>query len=261
MINILIFSKDRACQLDLLIRSIKQLWTGWEQFIFNILWTFSGMSFKDAYSEVMKDHPEMNYIQQSDSFKNDVISLVSKDEPYTMFFVDDQVFKEPFELDCPEFKEMLSNEDIMTLSLRLYPGITYCYPRALPSSPPVFIKNYMWKWRDMTGDWSYPTSVDGHVFRTEDLIMVLHNQGYNHPNNFEDALVQVMIRRPFMTCFEKSKVVNNPCNKVGRYGNRHGMITADYLNTMYLAGKRIDLKPILGIMPVSCHQEFSYQWQ
>jgi hypothetical protein len=257
--NIIIFSKDRACQLDLLLRSIKQLWRGWEQFHFNIIWTASTDSFRSGYTQVMTDHPEMFFRCQGD-FKKDLCSLINPKKKYSMFFVDDQVMKEPFDMSCLEVEDFKANENIMALSLRLYPGITYCHPRAMTVSVPKFTRNYLWQWEDCQGDWGYPWSIDSSLFRTEDLIPSIFSRPYTNPNNFEDALVQGMTHRPFMTCFEKSKVVNNPCNKVGFYNNRHGIITAESLNDLYLTGKRIDLSPILNMNPVSCHQEFDYMW-
>jgi len=260
MLNIIIFSKDRACQLDLLLRSIKLLWKEWSDHIINILWTASTSEFKKGYLKLISEHTNINF-KQENNFRNDLINIFDLEKPYSVFFVDDQVFKEPFSLNCSEFKEFKENDDIITLSLRLYPGIKYCYPAKMDSPPPQFIKNYKWHWFGLKGDWGYPASVDGHIIRTKDIAPTIYNAQYTHPNNFEDRLVKTMPFRPLMACFEKSIVVNNPINKVGHYpANKCGTITAESLNEKYLNGERINLDPILGMNPISCHQEFEYQW-
>lgn len=260
MVNVTIFSKDRACQLDLLLRSIKLLWKNWNNNIINVLWTASNKRFEEGYSKLISEHTNISFKKET-NFKKDLISLFDLQKSYSIFFVDDQVFKEPFSLNCSEFSNFKNNEDIMALSLRLYPGIKYCYPARIDSPPPQFIENYKWYWYGLKGDWSYPYSLDGHILRTSDLKNSIYERPYTHPNNLEDWLTKSMPFRPLMTCFEKSIVVNNPINKVGHYtANRCGNINAETLNKRYLNGEKINLNPVLGMNPISCHQEFEYQW-
>lgn len=260
MLNVIIFSKDRACQLDLLLTSIKELWVDWKKYKISILWTASTNEYRKGYSKCLSYHPEMNFKKES-NFKQDLISLFNLNNPYSIFFVDDQVFKEPFILDCKEFKEFEYDEDIMTLSLRLYPGIKYCYPAKIDSPPPDFIEKFKWYWQGYLGDWGYPYSVDAHIMRTGDLKTSIYKGSYTHPNNFEDWLTRSLSFRPLMSCFEKSKVVNNPINKVGHYHANHcGNISAQTLNEKFLSNSRIDLNSIIGMDPISCHQEFNYEW-
>jgi len=260
MFNINIFSKDRACQLDLLLRSIKEFWEDYKDYKISILYKSSTDEYKRAYDSVISEYPEFNFVEEKD-FKEDIYQLINPDADYTMFFVDDQIFKESFKFKTPEFESLKTNEDIMAVSLRLYPGIKKCYPMGnIDTPPPVFGKELIWKWSDFTGDWSYPWSVDGNIFRTKDLIEVIRSKRFTNPNNFEDALKSQMVQRPFMVCSPKSKVINNPCNKVGEYPNIHGDIACEYLNTEFLNGKRLSMKSIKGMEPISCHQEFDYTW-
>jgi hypothetical protein len=60
-----------------------------------------------------------------------------------------------------------------------------------------------------------------------------------------------------MICYEQSKIVNIPANKVqNTYANRYSeMITVFELNQRFLQGDRLSLKPILNIQNTSVHQE------
>jgi hypothetical protein len=64
------------------------------------------------------------------------------------------------------------------------------------------------------------------------------------------------MRQPKMICYDKSIIVNNPCNKVQTVnGNIHGNVNTIDLNNNFLEGKIISMKNIDGIENISCHQE------
>ena len=99
-------------------------------------------------------------------------------------------------------------------------------------------------------------SLDAHFFRTKDIKPYLEKLNYNNPNSLEAILSNFPINKPYMMCFDKSKIINNPCNKVQTNNhNRHGNVDSKFLNDKFLNGYRISLKNIEGIENVSCHQE------
>ena len=49
-----------------------------------------------------------------------------------------------------------------------------------------------WHWMGMEGDWGYPMSLDGHIFRTAEIAPLLEHLDYRNPNVLEAALA----RRP-----------------------------------------------------------------
>ena len=259
MFNILIFSKDRSCQLELLLRSIKTYFIGWEKYTFNILFKYSSESFKQGYDKLKIEHPEFNYIQET-NFKADVIRLLSPYQPYTMFGVDDDVFKETFHPEGNVVQLLDTEENIACLSLRLHPEINFCYTENIPTPAPAFIKTnpHTWLWKGLPGDWGYTQSIDMTVFRTEEILPKCQALPYQNPNTFEGVLAAQQISRPWMTCFEKSKIINIPANKVQTVnGNRCGTTSAELLNSMYLNGYKIDLTNIMGFKNISAHQDIS----
>jgi len=257
--NVTIFSKDRACQLDLLLRSIKDLWKDWHEFKINIIWTYSNVNFKTGYEKVIKEHPEMNFIEQEKNFKESVIKTTNIKKKYTMFLVDDIVFKEP--INIRKDLERLISEDIISISLRLCPRISFCYPQNIQTPAPNLSPDNKWEWKGFLGDWGYPMSVDGNIYRTSDLIEVIKNSDYKNPNTFEDALRTNIPNRPIMTCHNESKIVNIPINLVGAYPNRHGNISAEQLNKRYIDGEKLSLDNIKGFKNISPHQEIELKWK
>jgi hypothetical protein len=261
MINIVVFSKDRGCQLDLFLCSIKKFFIGIHINSIHVLYTYSNESFGAGYVKAISYHPDIHYVfENKGKFKEDLLKNVPLKNALTMFFVDDMIFKEEFKLSCHEAYRVITDQSVACLSLRLYPGINYCYTMNVPMTVPEFLnKELVWEWRKACpGDWSYPMSLDGHLFRTEDILSKLVYIDYRNPNTLEGNLANSPICMPYMTCFSKSKIVNIPANKVQNVnGNRHGQISAQYLNEQFLIGKRISLTKLLNnpniINNASCH--------
>ena len=258
MINIIGFSRDRASQLDLFLRSIKLYFKEFSQYKINILYTYSDDRFKEGYEKLFKIHDDsnINYIKETDKFKIHVLNLLNPENPYTAFFVDDIVFKNTFTLDCKQFKLFTLDDNILTLSLRLHPYLTYCYAARVRMSPPNFDSNLLYKWYGTTGDYGYPMSLDFNFFRTSDISILTKALSFNNPNSYESMLACYPLNRPKMICFEQSVIVNNPINKVQTFNNNfHGNITAEYLNDKFLEGYMIDLYDFKELKNTSCHQE------
>jgi len=253
-INIILMSKDRPCQLELLLHSMEVHWSEAFEYKINVLYTFSNNLYKKGYDILIEDYSDVNFIKEN-NFKEDLLNLI-ENKPYTIFFVDDLVFKEDFSLNCKEMKLFENQNDILCLSLRLHPNLTYCYAANIPMKKPIFDKNNTWIWKNETGDFNYPMSLDSHIYKTVCIKPYLERLNYSNPNSLEGILATYPLSQPKMICFNKSKVVNNPCNKVQTNNpNRHGNIDAKYLNDKFLEGYRISLDNIDGINNISCHQE------
>jgi len=252
--NITIFSKDRACQLELLLRSMKKYFKECNQFRISILYTYSNENFRRGYELTKQKHPEFNYIKE-ESFKNNLLSVIDENKKYTTFFVDDNIFKEPFSIEDNEFK-LLENDSVVCLSLRLHPNLTYCYPAKIQQRKPELIDECILPWVGKEGDFGYPMSVDGHIVRTSDIIDMLRLNGYSNPNSLEGGLAANPIRKPFMVMYQKSIIMNNPVNKVQNFNNNvFGDVSQEFINEQYLDGKIISMSNIDGFENISCHQE------
>jgi hypothetical protein len=244
--NVIIFSKDRAAQLDLLLRSMPEF-----PLNVNILYNYSNDKFSAAYDQMLDEQDQVNDEQftEQDDFKENLIDIVAQSDPLIVFFTDDDIFINPL----PEIPDLPDN--VACLSLRLNPHMDYCYTLNRPQKPPK-MQNNIWDWRNADADYGYPMSLDGHIFRTADILPLLEKLDYHNPNTLEGQLARHPINRPCMMCFDKSVIVNNPINRVqDTVPNRHGTVTAEWLNEQFLAGKRIKLEPFIGIEPNACHVE------
>lgn len=263
MLNIIIFSRNRAAQLDLLLHSIKEFWPECLNYCPKVIWFGDNDFFVQGYKKLKGSFQGPIYIEQNHPalFKEMTVAAIDEILPYTVFFVDDLVFKEPFILDCEEFHFFQCSTETICLSLRLSPSINYCYTMDIDTQPPVFKEKLkIWDWKDYRGDWAYPQSLDGHIFRTTDIIDTIKKAPFDHPGSLENALLTSIPDRPKMICFEKSKIFNIPINRVGPYPNRHGKESPYLMNHLYLMGKHIDLNPIKGFKNTSCHQEINLIW-
>lgn len=258
MINIVIFSKDRACQLELFIRSMKIFFMEHILCKVSILYTYSSEDFKKGYDRTISYHPELSYVHEDGSgFKKQLIDIIDASVHATMFFVDDIVFKDYFFIRSPEMRLFMSRDDIACLSLRMCPRINFCYTENRPTPPPVVSEEGIWNWVGQPGDWGYPNSVDANIYKTSQIIDLIKSMDYWNPNTFEGTWANHLpINRPNMICFKESKIVNNPVNRVQTANSNHcGNVSASFLNKMYLNDSIIALKPFVGLKNMAAHQE------
>lgn len=249
-INVICFSKDRSAQLDLFIRSFE--YYSKEKCDIKIIYTYSNDEFKKGYDKLINYYIDIDFIKETD-FKNDILKNIDLDKKYTTFFVDDIIFKNEFSINDKEFEKFESDKSILCLSLRLHPRLTFCYAANIPMMP---TNNTLFEWFNKTGDYNYPMSLDGHIFRTEEIYTLLMKLDYKNPNQLELYLSMNPINKPKMLCYNNSIIINNPCNKVQTNNpNKHGNIDAKYINDRYLDEYIIDLDEYKGIDNESCHKE------
>jgi hypothetical protein len=127
---------------------------------------------------------------------------------------------------------------------------------------PAYGDNNVFTWVGADGDYGYPMSLDGHIFRTEDIALYLKDGDYSNPNLLESIMAGSPIKRQKMICYNQSVIMNNPLNKVQTLNNNiHGNITAEVLNNKWLNGERIKLDTFVGFNNISCHQEIALQYE
>ena len=118
-INIIIFSKDRACQLEALLRSMQEYFH--YPYIAYILYDASSAEYERGYERLIPSYPEIIWIRQS-NFKADFLSLlhdtVNKAYPYLMFLVDDILFVREF-TGTDLLDRFAADQDILAVSLRM----------------------------------------------------------------------------------------------------------------------------------------------
>jgi len=244
-ITTIIFSKNRACQLELLLRSLNMPAT--------VIYTYDP-AFKLGYDKLIKMYPDVKFVFETD-FKAHVIECMGKyPGEYIMFLVDDDVMIEPFEENYPEFDEFKKNQDIICLSLRLAPDY---------QDAPDF-RNNTWSWRELKWDWGYPMSVSAHIFRKQDILPIMINNEFKIPNDLEIVLRKNPPNRPLMLCLDKPKVINVPANMVqNKYFRKNMGVPAEDIDKNFLSGLRISLEDIIekAKFSKSCFLRVNYKYE
>ena len=262
--NIVIFSKDRACQLDALLRSLKSNFAEYDDSYVSVIWKGS-RGFKGAYTKIKDKFPEVNMIAE-DNFKQQTIGAIDEVQKHTMFLVDDIMFKHPFSESDGHFELLGERNEALCVSLRLDKRINRCYATDEEQSVPDLSFLPTWNWKCETGDWGYPMSLDGNVYKTRVIKKMVRATDFNNPNNFESALdlyVKQHDNSPsVMICYtENSRLFNVPANRVqDSVQNRHeDSHDPKALNDLfYKDHKVIDISSLSEVENTSCHWPFEY---
>jgi hypothetical protein len=264
----IVFSKDRALQLHALLCSYSEKVVS--PVPLNILYCVSTPEHQKAYDEIMKIFSgKFSFTRQfsNSSFKDDLVKLLASVKAQKVFFlVDDMLFIENF--DMSDF--MKFDMDQTVPSLRMGLNLRRCYTIQVEQPLPELMtcSEYnndiiFWKWSEGVYDWSYPLSVDGHFFSTQEITAITKLIDFSAPNTYEDQLQK--FRRFFVirmgAGYKKSKIVNIPCNKVQRENkNIYGSIHQDSLLERWMKGYQMDYRSLYGFPNISAHQEIPFEF-
>jgi hypothetical protein len=271
--KIIILSKDRAAQLDLCLEALYKHNKGVFDTV-SVIYTSSTPEFTEGYNKVQSYYPDVSWIQQTNYKKNVLTELDSPIHALASFLTDDDIFYRDMEVDQNYFNQLFADvPDLACFSLRLGLNTVVQDPyNNIPTVPPTsgFAESdgkVYWKWRDVPNymNFGYPLSVDGHIFRVDDLWNVHHDLEFNNPNQQEVSIQRKNDTLPgLMGCFKQSVVINTPLNRVqdtcmNRAGELFGC-PANVMNARYLAGEKLDLSSIDFSNIVGCHQELEIKW-
>ena len=267
-IKAIIFSKDRASQLCLLIKSIQE--NAYGIFDLNVIYTYSNEEFKEGYDKLREflhiQGLTINFIKET-AFKQHVMSQFDQDYPYTCFFTDDDVLFQPIDLETIE--NSLKNDTVMCFSLRLGINTTFCYTMGQENKLVISEETentIIFDWQKSYMDFGYPLSVDGHVFRTKEIMKLSKALNFVNPNTYEAALqVYETFPKNMMESYKQSKLVGIPINIVqnvypNKQGEKYG-ITAKELNDKFLNNELVDFKNLDFSNVIGCHQEISFSFK
>jgi len=177
--NIIIFSKNRAAQLQLLLRSMEKHWHEYAMLEsgIKILYTYDE-EYKIGYDIVINQYPYLKFYKEN-NFKEDLNRIVDQKQHTTMFLCDDDVFMEDVSMiNDAVFTHFRFEEEIYCISLRLGKNLTNSYMSKTDVPLPWFDDRNVWDYRYATGDWGYPNSVSGHIYRTPEIMHYITDLPY-----------------------------------------------------------------------------------
>ena len=223
--NAIIFSKNRAMQLDCLLRSIYEHCN-----IFYAVSVIYKTDFKESYQILKDNYPAVNWIEEINFADDLCLEIVVYESNYICLLVDDDIFFR--DVDNISLNEMMTEVDIV--SLRLGRNVT----------------------KQM--HFNYKGSIDGNVYRRK-FLLKLFKKGFTNPNKLESKLVQ-MTSDMTMGWFNESKLIGIPANKVSDSSTCSDMgISVEELDERFLKGERINYKA-MNLESTNVHKNETYAY-
>lgn len=264
-----VFSKDRAFQLDALLESYFEKVHNPANLI--ILYKATDLTHKKAYEEVIErfytQSPAIRYIEELGNFRDCLLRVLSSIRAKSIFFlVDDIVFINTIDLSI--YSKVDSRSSI--LSLRLSPHLKKSYATGRSQSPPnlspaaISSELLEFKWFEQGCEWSDPWSVDGNIYSTAEINVLSRISQFDAPNSYEDALksfADLAVDR-IGYCFAQSKILNLAINRVqNEINNQSGEITPQFLLEQWNKGLKMDRSMFDSYTPISPHEEHVIQFR
>lgn len=283
----IVFSKDRPLQLDGLLRSLAL--HAAEPVSVYVIWKATTGGHESAYAKVAWGHRASGvaFVREFD-FESDLLRLLADAPEHVLFLVDDTLFVRAW---SPTIcaSALSADPGAIGFSLRLGRNTTHCYPVNRAQEVPVLdldeerlwgdsrktIRSRVigWNWPAADGDFGYPLEVSSSIYRTADILEVVHGGGTGaNPNEFEARLASYATwaaglspghglaaapRR--LLSHSVSVAFSNPCNRVQTtFANRAGTNPAagpDALLAAWEAGARMKVEAYAGHVPTGAHQE------
>lgn len=227
MVKLIVFSKDRALQLEALLRSIELNCKLFNSITVIVKW--SSDDYYKAYENLSNEYSGVDFVMQND-LKTDVLGAMW--DEFTCFMVDDMICYNPVSRP-PTFNGFKNS--------------IWCL--RLGEETKGFTRR-QWAWKDYQKTKSYfdyPCSLDGNIYPTEIIKPLIEEGNFVNPNKLEVVLWSKRDRLPeIMNCWGEAKVVSLPLNRVSdtataSFGQTYNY-SAEYLNNRYLGGEIIDFE-------------------
>lgn len=202
-ITSIIFSKDRAMQLNAFLSSYIALVHNYEKIY--IIYKCSDDRHQKSYEDLITIYKNQPFIFiKEENFRNQLLNIITYDKAKSIiFYVDDMIFIKPF--DYLELKTIDTSKYI--LSLTRGEDLTFSIVLNKPLKIPTFQKysnNFvMFDWFEYGdfSDWEYPLGVSGYMFGRKECLLMLENIPFKAPNSLESNL------QKFLPLFKNRKGV------------------------------------------------------
>ncbi len=261
MISLLIVSKNRPCQLDLLLRSVlENFQLPYES---TVLYTYSDANYQKGYDIILDLYGDkFNFVKES-NFKQDVLSSLNRDNKYFTCLGDDTVVIDRIEL-TKEFEIFDGDSSILAIKYLMGSNLEVIFEGDPPTELPVFQDNHVWHWKDCAErHWHYSMNLMAQFYRMSDMIDYIPTLGFTNPTSFEGSMtLRPFNHRPYMICFGISKAIELAVNRVQNISltNRFGNVSTETLNDTWLSGRRIKIEPIYNL-PRNINRFFHVDFQ
>ena len=237
----IVFSKNRACQLEFNIRMAFKYWKNLKNIY--VLYTYSNDEYKAGYEKLKKEHPYATFILEN-NFKNDFINIVEYmiKGDYYFGMADDDCFIA--DVDTNNISNVMKNiPNIFSYSLRFNECTDInSVTNELMNIPKFLINNnemLMWDWTkcNRKHDWGYPFAFTCTAIRKSDMLSIMKSIPFKNSGQLEGKCNHKRnYNKPYMASSNDTKIVTLSINEIigTNINNPHGNITSEYLNRKYL---------------------------
>lgn len=278
-LRLVIPSFNRACQLECLLRSIRDLCLHPGQLDIVVFHRYTTPAFEEGYAIVGREFPEVKFVEQSldRSFKEQFLGLMN-DATYWGMIVDDMVLVDGFSTTDRPFDLLAAREDLFSLSLRLDGAKTFSQPINEGAKPPKHDADLVWRWKPSLPrqyrwarfvekairkaafyDWAFPCPMDGTVYRTSTARTLIESMDdFRNIPFMEASLSRTLSRRPDwppnMIRYPRAKSVSLAMNSVDEHHDYPSLgLDPQQFNDRFLRGERLDYRPFQRVIFHACH--------
>lgn len=272
MIQIIVFSFNRALQLDTLLSSLLKRCKSPECQI-DVVYNYSTKEFEDGYKllkEKFSDkgiclykestlHKDKVHITEllnienlvrfyrntslrhpKSNFRSLVIKLLEESNTENiMFLTDDSMFVSDFTIPDRDLRWINEAPMHRQFSLRLGKGVS-----PLPEKVRLIGDYCEWNMYENINSWGYPFSVDAHIYNRLFILSLLKKYIFCNPSTLESDIVSSVRRAGFLEtgrCFSDIKMRTFPINIVQTSVNNLCQdVSVEMLNERYLNGDVMD---------------------
>lgn len=262
-IQAIIFSKDRALQLQATLESLLGQCSDAATAGIRVLYKASDVRHERQYRMLRMRFPGVQFAAET-HFRPQLLRLAA-DAPWLLLLVDDAVFHRPFTL-AESVTALESQPEALSVSLLLGANTVTCHTRNAPQPVPSLegVANsrlLRFRWQGASHDFGYPLEVSGSLYRTPHILALLHDIHFENPNRLEAALsvrTGHVEQFPWRLMFPESVGFCNPLNRVQQvFANRiaANAVDAETLADCFDQGQAIDLDAFDGLTPDAAHFE------
>lgn len=270
MIQLFIPSKDRACQLNLLLESIER---NCPIFHITVLHTHSTYEFSQGYEKLRKKWKDVEWVFETD-LRDNYLEIIRKSKSELFCHIcDDCVFYRKF---TSSYDDIIDLFDEKTICFSFRYGVnTKIQEYKTQRSQRKQLQNYLsegdlikWKWVEYPPleNNSFIFGQDGHTFRTGQWLDILESVKFSSLASLESYLTMNQrhyMEFPFMISPKLSCVVSIPTNSVqGQvYHSKENHVSTEELNERFLKGETISLDEIMKNDIVGAHQDIPLKFK
>lgn len=259
MVTMLVWSRNRAMQLDALLRSAKKHVKGITHIV--VLYR-ADAGFTAGYARCISQHTEATFVIESDFERN--IKSIAKNivTPYVLGNSDDNVFIRDVDL-----RKIAIPSDVVGYSLRLGKNIAFCQPAKIALKQPLYRKDRSfleWAWRDSDprGCLGYPHPVDSTVYKTTYFQSLLDGTTFSNPCAMENAILAKKHSAPsYLRSVQETALVSIAHNAMTEANNANAGGSLEELEKRYVRGERICIDVLDGMKTPAAHIAMEYKYE